>query len=88
MNQESTEIIKQNSAFSSIVKYRVSNTLELYQDSKHFVFVPNLEALKEFMEKLTGMEFHFITAKDTNYFYHFWLEPKKNQPIKCLQSTN
>jgi hypothetical protein len=54
-------------------------TINLYQKRKRFVFVPNLEKLRDYLEQKTGMDFQYEVAKDCNYFYNFWLVPRKRK---------
>lgn len=71
------KIIKQKKSSGAITKFNINAPMVLYQQSQAFVFVPDIEKLGEHLEKISGMEFHFKVAKDCNYFYRFWLEPKK-----------
>lgn len=57
-----------------IVRKQGIDTIELYQDSKRFVFVTDIEKLGAILELETGLVFKYEIAKNCNYFYNFWLE--------------
>lgn len=58
------------------------NTIDLYQDSKKYIFVTDIEKLGALFELKTGLVFKYEVAKNCNYFYRFWLE----KPVEKLDN--
>lgn len=70
-------IEKSKNEGGEIVVYNSEFHLSIFQKGKRFVFIPDIDKLKKYLESMSGMDFTFETANNCNYFYNFSLEPKK-----------